>query len=103
MDSIPNLKAFGEIEQFLNTVVRTKKLPMLLFHDKEEIPQLLTKLSLWTEDHISIASVGKPTEDIMKNLGVTETPTIMVMIPQDQGIQELKKTHGGGKVGFSAA
>jgi len=94
VDSIPNLKAFGEIEQFLNTVVRTKKLPMLLFHDKEEIPQLLTKLSLWTEDHISIASVGKPTEDIMKNLQVTETPTIMVMIPQDQG---------GGKVGFSAA
>eukprot|EP00041_Stephanoeca_diplocostata_P011168 m.181204 g.181204 ORF g.181204 m.181204 type:complete len:517 (+) comp18444_c0_seq1:99-1649(+) len=89
-----------EIEPFLGGAIAETRLPIFLFHDKEEVPPVLAKVSLWMHDHFVFAHVPKPTEALLTGLGLPAdvTPALLAMIPQ----LDKQATPQGG-IGFQGA
>eukprot|EP00035_Acanthoeca_spectabilis_P021756 m.440028 g.440028 ORF g.440028 m.440028 type:complete len:516 (+) comp18456_c0_seq1:137-1684(+) len=85
------------IQAFLTKAYQNVKIPTILFHDKDEIPSLLTRLALWMGDDVEFGSFSKPPEDLVKGLGVPGgIPVLLAFIPQED-------KDGSGRIQFQPA
>ena len=86
-DTVAEITDYVKIQQWLMTVTAKSMLPVMLFIDKEDydgVPALMQKLSLWVDDSFELAVVPNASPELKQNLGIKETPFIIVMIPQEQ-------------------
>lgn len=55
-DQVTEIKSQPDIEAFLGRAHRVVKCGIILFHNKDGVPDLLKKLALWMQDDFSFAS-----------------------------------------------
>jgi len=85
-DTVAEMTDYLKIQQWLMTVTAQNKLPSMLFIDKEDydgVPALMQKLSYWVDDSFQLAVVPNGSPELKQQLGITQTPFLIVMIPQE--------------------
>jgi len=103
-DTVAEMTDYVKIQQWLMTVTAQNKLPAMLFIDKEDydgVPALMQKLSYWVDDSFQLAVVPNGSPELKQQLGITQTPFLMVMIPQET--ENEKDPDGPKSTGFQGA
>lgn len=50
--------------------------------EKDEVPDLMIKLSLWMSDSFTFAVYSKPAQDVLQQMQIAKLPQLQLMVPQ---------------------
>eukprot|EP00038_Savillea_parva_P020208 m.30662 g.30662 ORF g.30662 m.30662 type:complete len:513 (+) comp4734_c0_seq1:103-1641(+) len=83
-DTVTPIADQQAIQMFLSKAYQAVKIPLVLFHDKDDIPALLTKMSLWVGDDFEFGSFSKPPPELVKGMGTDASlPMLLAFVPQE--------------------
>lgn len=81
-DLVRVIASQADFESYLVDSAMEEKVPVVLFTDKEGIPDLMKKLALWMGDNFSFGVFAGAPEEARKQLGVESMPQMILMVPQ---------------------